>query len=205
MKSYFSLWLHITEARSLQNQWRNGQNTKILDLKLDRGVNSIRLGGSICKNVWVQYLWCWKGKEVDCSGRAVFFYLGSVITPISEFGQKKWSHLLLLQRLRKPDILTWVGAWQLECWHRTACQSHVHETLNLEWVMQSSRCNPVFRGIPASRNIHKPLAPLEWELRYNFGHLTSLVSTCYLRVVFQSFCQFCELPIFFNKFFFCWS
>lgn len=51
MKSYFSLWLHITEARSLQNQWRNGQNTKILDLKLDRGVNSIRLGGTICKNV----------------------------------------------------------------------------------------------------------------------------------------------------------
>ena len=83
--------------------------------------------------------------------------------------------------------------------------NHTFMRLNLEWVMQSSRCNPVFRGIPASRNIHKPLAPLEWELGYNFGHLTSLVSTCYLRVVFQYFCQFCELPIFFNKFFFCWS
>lgn len=45
-------------------------------------------------------------------------------------------------------------------------------------------CNPVFREIPASRNIHKPLAPLEWEPGYNFGHLASLVSTCFLRVVF---------------------
>lgn len=61
----------------------------------------------------------------------VFFYLGSVITPIPEFWQKKWSHLLL-GKLRKPDVLTWVGAWQLECWYRTACQSHVYETLNLE-------------------------------------------------------------------------
>ena len=44
--------------------------------ELDRGVSSVGSGGSICKNVWVWYLWCWEGREVDCSGLGVFFSLG---------------------------------------------------------------------------------------------------------------------------------